>query len=63
MDFTPMLIAIAVVVVLASWFVLHAYNRLVRMRNNVRNAWAMWTSSSHYATIWSPTWWSRSKAT
>jgi LemA protein len=40
MDFTPMLIAIAVVVVLASWFVLHAYNRLVRMRNNVRNAWA-----------------------
>lgn len=40
MDFSPILIAIAVVVVLVLWFVLHAYNRLVRMRNNVRNAWS-----------------------
>src|SRR5512142_648156 len=40
MDFSPILIAIAVVVVLVLWFVLHAYNGLVRMRNNVRNAWS-----------------------
>jgi LemA protein len=40
MDFSIVLMAAAVVVVLALWFALHAYNRLVRMRNNVRNAWS-----------------------
>ena len=40
MDFSNLLIATAVVAILVLWFVLHAYNRLVAMRNNVRNAWS-----------------------
>jgi LemA protein len=40
MGFSSLLIATAVVLLLALWFALHAYNRLVRMRNNVRNAWS-----------------------
>jgi len=34
------LIVISVTVVLVLWFVLHVYNGLVRMRNDVRNAWS-----------------------
>ncbi|MGE5207386.1 MAG: LemA family protein [Chlamydiota bacterium] len=40
MDFSTVLMATAVVVILALWFALHAYNRLVRLRNNIRNAWS-----------------------
>jgi LemA protein len=35
-----MLIGIGVAAVVVLWFVLHVYNRLVAMRNKVRNAWA-----------------------
>ncbi len=40
MDFSTALIAVVVAAILVLWFVLHVYNRLVGMRNNVRNAWA-----------------------
>ncbi len=40
MNFSTPLIALLIVVILVLWFVLHVYNRLVRMRNNVRNAWS-----------------------
>ena len=34
------LIAVGVAAALGLWFLLHAYNRLVAMRNNVRKAWS-----------------------
>ena len=40
MDISVVLIAIIVVVVLVLLFVLRLYNRLVAMRNKVRNAWS-----------------------
>jgi len=40
MDISVVLIAITVAVVLVLLFVLRVYNRLVAMRNNVRNAWS-----------------------
>jgi LemA protein len=40
MDISVVLIAIIVAVVLALLFLLRLYNRLVAMRNNVRNAWS-----------------------
>lgn len=38
MDAFTIVIIVAAIVLL--WFVLHVYNGLVRMRNNVRNAWS-----------------------
>src|ERR1700758_2886301 len=40
MDISVVLIAIIVAVVLSLLFLLRVYNRLVAMRNHVRNAWS-----------------------
>lgn len=40
MEISAVLIAVVIAAIVALWFVLHAYNRLVAMRNNVRKAWS-----------------------
>jgi len=40
MDFSVVLIATIVAVVLALWYLLRVYNGLIAMRNSVRNAWS-----------------------
>ena len=37
---STILIAVLIAAIVVLWFVLHAYNRLVAMRNNVRKAWS-----------------------
>ena len=39
-NFSTVLIALVIAAIVALWFVLHAYNRLVAMRNNVGKAWS-----------------------
>ena len=34
------MIGVLIATVVALWFVLHVYNRLVRAHNQVRNAWS-----------------------
>ncbi len=39
-NISAVLIAVVIAAIVLLWFVLHAYNRLVVMRNNVRKAWS-----------------------
>jgi LemA protein len=40
MDISVLLISVIIALALTLWFVLHGYNRLVVMRNDVRRAWS-----------------------